>query len=261
MIKNIVLENIGATDFFEASFNKGLNIVKTHDSETLAYSLGYVTNNFPLCKSFPTLLKRNSIIRSSITLDKEYIFDMQGNNEKISSLLHQSREEDNLCFYKNGKFKNLPARLSEYKDFEFFYTKNRFSRETNGACLSRTFRAKLAEYIRNFKPQRLNPNKNFNIRINKTGDFYVESNPDLSASEANLFDFLCFLNIIEFWESFEEIKDFNHIKKPIIVTELFEMIDESIPRDFILKRLERLNRQIFLIERTRSTKNGTSRLL
>ena len=249
MIKNIVLENIGSTDFFEATFNKGLNVVKTHDSETLAYSLGYITNNFPLCKSFPTLLKRNSNIRSSLTIDKEYIFDMKGNNEKISSLFSQSREEDNLCFYINGKFKNFPARLSEYKDFEYFYTKNRFSRETNGACLSRTFRGKISEYIRNFKPQRLNPNKDFYMQINKNGEFYVEGNPNLSASEVNLFDFLCFLNIIEFWENFEEIKDFNHIKKPIIITELFEMIDESIPRDFILKRLKRLNRQIFLTER------------
>lgn len=250
MINNIVLENIGSTDFFKESFNRGLNIVKTHDSETLAYSLGYITANFPLCKSFPTLLKRNSNIRSSLTLDKDYIFDMQGNNEKISSLLHQSREEDNLCFYKNGKFKNFPARLSEYKDFEFFYTKNRFSRETNGACRSRTFRAKLAEYIRNFKPQKLNPSKDFYMRINEKGEFYVEGNPDLSASESNLFDFLCFLNVIEFWQGFEVIKDFNHIKKPIIITELFEMIDESIPKDFILKRLEMLHRQIFLIERT-----------
>jgi hypothetical protein len=249
VIKNIVLENIGSTDFFKATFNKGLNVVKTHDSETLAYSLGYITNNFPLCKSFPTLLKRNSNIRSSLNIDEEYIFDMQGNNEKISSLFDQSREEDNICFYKNGKFKNFPARLSEYKDFEFFYTKNRFSRETNGACLSRTFRGKLTEYIRNFKPQKLNPNKAFHMKINENGEFFVDGNPDLSASEANLFDFLCFLNIIEFWENFEEIKDLNHIKKPIVITELFEMIDESIPKDFILKRLENLNRQIFLIER------------
>lgn len=249
MIKNIVLENIGFIDFFSSSFKDGLNIIKIEDSDSFAYALGFITNNFPLCKSFPTLLKRNGNIRSSLTLDKEYIFDMQGNNEKISSLLHQSREEDALCFYKNGKFKNFSARLSEYKDFEFFYTKNRFSRETNGACLSRTFRAKLAEYIRNFKPQKLNPSKGFYMRINENGEFYVEGNPDLSASEVNLFDFLCFLNIIEFWESFEEIKDLNHIKKPIVITELFEMIDESISRDFILKRLENLNRQIFLIER------------
>ena len=44
---------------------------------------------------------------------------------------------------------------------------------------------------------------------------------------------------------FAELSD-----EPIIITELFEMIDESIPKDFILKRLEMLHRQIFLIERT-----------
>ncbi len=249
MIKNIVLENIGATDFFEASFNKGLNIVKTHDSETLAYSLGYVTNNFPLCKSFPTLLKRNSIIRSALTLDKEYIFDIQGNNAKISSLLHQSREEDNLCFYQNGKYKNHKAKLAEYKDFEYFYYDKRFTISTGGACRSRSFRAYLNEYIRNFKPQKLNPNKRFFININENGEFFVEVYPDLSASEKNLFDFLCFLNIIEFWDGFEKIRDLNHIKKPIVITELFEMIDESIPASFIIKRLKTLNRQVFLIER------------
>ncbi len=249
MIKNITLENIGLIDYFASDFNDSLNIIKIHDSEALAYSLGCVTNNLSLCKSFPALLKGNSIIYSRLTLDKDYIFDMQGNNEKISSLLHQSREEDNLCFYKNRKFKGFPARLLEYKDFEYFYTKKRFSRETNGACLSRTFRARLTEYIRNFKPQRLNPRKDFYMQINKTGEFYVDGNPDLSASEANLFDFLCFLNIIEFWDSFLEIKDFNRFKKPIVITELFEMVDQSIPRDFILKRLKRLNRQIFLIER------------
>ena len=254
MIKNIVLENIGFIDYFESPFNGGLNIVKTHDGETLAYSLGCITANFPLCKSFPTLLKRDSNIRSSLTLDKDYIFDMQGNNKKISSLFSQSREEDNFCFYINGKFKNHKARLAEYKDYEYFYPNCKFLKLTNGSCISRSFRAYLTEYIRNFKPQRLNPKKNFLIDINEIGEFYArnENGSDvfLSASEANLFDFLCFINLIEFWEGFEEIKDFNHIKKPITITELFEMIDESIPRDFILQRLKKLNRQIFLIERT-----------
>ncbi len=250
MINNIVLENIGSTDYYCSDFSEGLNIIKHEDSETLAYSLGYITNNVTLCKKFPTLLKSNSNIRSEITLDKSYIFDTQSQNNKISSLFSQSREEDNFCFYVNGKFKKHKAKLSEYKDFEYYYSRDRFSKDTNGACLSRTFRAKLAEYIRNFKSQKLNPRKDFYMRINEKGEFYVEGNPDLSASEANLFDFLCFLNVIEFWESFEEIRDFNHIKKPIVITELFEMIDESIPKDFILKRLEGLNRQIFLIERT-----------
>ena len=232
-------------------FNNGLNFIQTEDSDALAYSFGFVTNNFPLCKSFPTLLKRDFRICAELSLDKDYIFDTlnPSQNEKISSLFFQSREEDNLCFYHNGKYKNHKAKLGEYKDFEFYYSKSRFSRETNGACFSRTFRAHLTEYIRDFKPQKLNPCKEFYININPSGEFFVEGNPDLSATEENLFDFLCFLNILEFWERFETIKDLNHPKKPIVITELFELIDEAIPRDFIIERLKQLNRQIFLIER------------
>ena len=107
----------------------------------------------------------------------------------------------------------------------------------------------MTEYIRNFKPQKLNPKKDFYINIDEKGSFFVEGNPDLSASEQNLFDFLCFLDMVEFWEGFEKTKNFKHIKKPIVITELFEMIDESIPKDFIIKRLKKLDRQIFLIER------------
>ena len=251
MVKNILLENIGYTNCFVAEFNSGVNIIKTNDSETVAYALGYITDNFPLCKAFPTLLKRNSRVCAEFFLNDNFVFDTQNpsQNKEIAALLHQSREEDELCFYKNGKYKNHTAKLATYKDFEYFYTKGRFAVKTNGACLSRTFRAYLTDYIRNFKPQKLNPQKDYYININSLGEFYVEGNHFLSASEANLFDFLCFLNITEFWEGFQEIKDFNQQPKPIIITELFELVDQSIPKDFIINRLKKLNRQIFLIER------------
>lgn len=245
------MENIGFTNCFAAEFNSGLNFIQAKDSDALAYALGRVTDNFPLSQSFPTLLKGNSRICSGVSLDKDYFFDSLNpiQNSEISSLLHQSREEDELCFYKSGKYKNHKARLAEYKDFEYFYTKRGFSKNTGGACLSRSFRAYLADYIRNFKPQRLNPKKNYEICINQSGEFFVEGNHFLSQSESTLFDFLCFLNITEFWEGFEEIKNYNRFSKPIIITELFELMDEAIPRNFILNRLKRLNRQIFLIER------------
>ncbi len=251
MIKSLTLENIADVDYLNIEFNSGLNIIQTKHSEALAYALGYITNNSPLCKAFPALLKGNMRISSDICIDRNYTFDTSNpiENKEISSLFNQSREEDNLCFYQNGKFKNHALRLSEYKDFEYFYSRNRFIIQTKGACTSRTFRGKLWEYIKNFKPQRINPKKDYFIKINEKGEFFVDGNPNLSASELNLFDFLCYLNVIEFWESFQEIKDLNHIKKPIIITELFEMIDQAIPKSFILQRLEKLNRQVFLIER------------
>ncbi len=254
MIKSIVLENIGETESFEANFNKKLNIITVKDSDALAFALGRITNNFPLCRAFPTLLRKSSRIYAEIELDREYVFDTDNplDNSVISSLLSQSREEDEACFYTNGKFRGCKARLAEYKDHEYFFPNKRLMRITNGSCLSRSFRAYLTEYIRAFKPQRLNPKKDFLIDINALGEFFVrrENGGDvfLSASEDALFDFLCFLNIMEFWEGFEEIRDFNYIKKPIIIIDLFERIDESIPKDYIINRLKKINRQIFSIE-------------
>lgn len=254
MVRRIILENVGASERFDAAFQTGLNIIKTKNTDEVAYSLGYITNNVPLCKSFPVRLCENSKIFAEISLDGEYVFDSsaKSDKEKISSLFSKSREEDEICFYANGKFKNYISRLAYYKDHEFFYPNGRLARLTNGICLVRSFRAYLTEYIRKFKPQRLNPNKDYFINISETGEFFVyrenRKKVFLSAIEETLFDFFCFLNIIEFWEGFEAIKDLNFIKKPIIITDLFERIDESIPKKHIINRLKKLDRQIFLIE-------------
>lgn len=244
------MENIGDIEFFKADFNESINHIKTKNADTLAYALGYITNNIPLCREFPTHLFSQTRIYAELLLDKDYVFDTseKSDTKDVFALFSRCYEEDSFCYYKNEKFDDNPIRLSKYKDHEFFYPHKNLSRLTNGSCISRVFRAYLNNYIKNFKPQRLNPNKKIFIDISAYGDFFVKDKLFLSASESALFDFFCFLNIVEFWEGFSLIKNFNRIKKPLIITDFFERIDKSIPKSHIIKRLDSLERQIFILE-------------
>ena len=103
---------------------------------------------------------------------------------------------------------------------------------TNGIGLTKSFRSYLAEYIRKYEPCGLFSGE-YKIKLCSDGRFIgCSANGSNSITDSNefnkkLFDYKCYLDVNKFWNEFEDIRDMNHEKWPMIIdaTDLQEHID------------------------------------
>ena len=110
-------------------------------------------------------------------------------------------------------------RLFRYKDPEKYYSPGEFLKITDGAGTTKSFRACLAQYIRKYNAER------FAAIGHKTallpdGRFIMCSAgvPEkIPETDNRLFDYFCYLNVKEFWEQFENIRNMNYENWPSIV--------------------------------------------
>ena len=126
-----------------------------------------------------------------------------------------------MCFDDFEK-ENYPLRLAYYKDNKYFY-KGKFSALTNGIGETRFFRAYLNKFIKNYKLELFNIENDLWLYLKDNGEFVVtkgengETTVDLTPKDLFLYNLLCFLNLVRFWDEFNEIRDINTIKAPIII--------------------------------------------
>ena len=71
----------------------------------------------------------------------------------------------------------------------------------------------------------------------------------LSESDAVLFEYMCYLDINQFWKEIEDIRDFNHTFWPLFINELCERTDEAITLTGYVNKALSLNRQVFISDR------------
>ena len=76
----------------------------------------------------------------------------------MSAPLNISAEERSLMCFEDFEKQNYPLRLAYYKDNKYFY-KGKFSALTNGIGETRFFRAYLNEFIKSYKPELINKEK------------------------------------------------------------------------------------------------------
>lgn len=167
--------------------------------------------------------------------------------------MYQSLEETSVNCFSDFKRQKYPHRLFWYKELETYYPNGDFSKVTDGFGETRSFRALINQYIRGFSPIRLHNGKDFWLHLMPTGQFVIKNNnglenPTLSESEDTLYHYLCFVCLAEFWSAAETIRNFNHINKPLIISDFLEHLDQSIDVSDILQRTAQINRQIFLFE-------------
>ncbi len=64
-----------------------------------------------------------------------------------------------------------------------------------------------------------------------------------------LFKYMCFLNVGNFWSGFEAVRDFNNIKKPLVVKDFLKHLNESvIDSDVIVRMARNLDRQVIMLK-------------
>ena len=140
----------------------------------------------------------------------------------MNMLLNKSAEENSLMCFEDYENQNYPLRLAFYKDNKYFY-KGRFSSVTNGIGETRTFRAFVNEFIKNYKPESISKENDLWLSLKANGEFVVtkgknrEATADLTPKDFFLYNLLCFLNLVRFWDEFNEIRDINTEKLPIVI--------------------------------------------
>jgi hypothetical protein len=114
-------------------------------------------------------------------------------------------------------------------------------------------------FIKNFEPELIRDDKQYEIAIENNGTYRARYRIDdkapanLSESDRTLFRYLCFLKNAEFWQGFERLRNMHGVGKPLIVKNFIERLDESVNADALLARGAKLNRQ-FIILTTPNTK-------
>ena len=70
---------------------------------------------------------------------------------------------------------------------------------------------------------------------------------NLSQTEEKLFRYICFLNIAEFWEDIENVRNIHHEKKPLLVKNFIDFLDESTDINSLIARTVQLGRQVIIL--------------
>jgi hypothetical protein len=147
----------------------------------------------------------------------------------------------------------MPLRFLQYANEDVFFSRNELSRRTGDLSNLKTFRAYLRRFTADFQPELIRDGKQYEIVLQSNGLYGVRQKNDdgmsvcLSESEQVLFRYLCFLRTAEFWRGFEEIRNLHGVKKPLIIKDFLERLDESIDTKDIIDRTVKLGRQVIIL--------------
>ncbi len=137
--------------------------------------------------------------------------------------IHVNEEEDMLSWFSCDPGALYSQRLRQYRQADRYYQEETFSRMTEGTGCTRTFRALLNRYIKDFEPLPLPGRENCFITIKGDGSFAPEYAEDSSApvalteNERISFEFQCFLAVNDFWRRVETVRNMNYISRPLVV--------------------------------------------
>ena len=270
LLKKITIQNLGAVDAFECDFENGLTIVKNRYTEEICGAIQFVLNH--RASYLPGLRVSGSTrIEALVCIsEKEYLllatpnlkqnslclraYDVDG-HEKTREYLYLTSHcaEQDLCEVFDKNTSKMFFKPLQYLDEDRYYSPRDLSKSTDRLSETKAFRSYLKTFIKDFKSETIRDGKRYELYLKKDGRYAVRYKGDndmpvfLSESEQTLFRYLCFLRTAEFWQGFEELRNLHCVKKPIIIADFLERLDESIDLQDILERAKRLNRQIIVL--------------
>ena len=270
ILKRITIQNLGAVDAFECDFENGLNIVKNRYTEEISGAIQFVLNH--RASYLPRFWVSGSTRIEALVciLEKEYLLIVTPNlkqndlclcaydvddHEKTREYLYLTSHcaEQDLCEVFDKDAHKMFFKPIQYLDEDHYYSPRDLSKSTDRLSETKAFRSYLKTFIKDFKSETIRDGKRYELYLKKDGRYAVRYKVDndmpvfLSESEQTLFRYLCFLKTAEFWQGFEELRNLHYVKKPIIIADFLERLDESINMQDILERTRRLNRQIIML--------------
>ncbi|MBP3369426.1 MAG: hypothetical protein J6L85_01630 [Clostridia bacterium] len=273
ILRNIKISELGVVDILSCELCGHTDTVRVCATEELSYAIALVLNS----KALPFLpcscIGEKTRIEASVYADQKeyrllalpdvergrmklYAYNSVGDDVTNEYLRISSHcEEQDMSELFDGKEKMCFLRLLRYANEEMFYERGDLSRRTDGMSELRAFRAYLRAFIRDFRPERIRDGKKYEIVLKRNGAYSIQCEGReymsvyLSETEQKLFSYLCFLRTVEFWSGFEDLRNFNGVKKPLIIRNFLERLDESVDTDALIRRASELGRQVIVISR------------
>lgn len=118
-------------------------------------------------------------------------------------------------------------RLKTYLEYSRSRGNNEFAERTLGICATATFRKCLKDYIKSFEPQKIFSDSEARISLHSDGVFAIEGEnkgggkiegEGEAGKNSFCLEILSYFNITCFWEELEKIRNFNYIKRPIVIS-------------------------------------------
>ena len=271
IIRSITIRNFGAIDFFSWDLSDGINIIRNRQADELAYVIGALSNHKAVSPLPPHRAREDTKIEATVCVsgfDYQIVIQIdpnrrnlclraydQSGNEKTQEYLYltsHSLEQDLSESFRGDASKTL-FRLIEYLYEDQYFDFRELSGRTDRMSEIKAFRAYLRRFLKEFTPETIREGKRYELCLAEDGKYVVRYKDDhdmpalLSESEQMLFRYLCFLRTAEFWQGFEELRNLNGIKKPLIIEGFLERLDESIDVGELLKRTLQLQRQTIIL--------------
>lgn len=268
--KRITIHHLGGIQAFSCDFKNGMNLLPTHYPHEIGYALGLVHNNRAMPPLSPYGIREASRIEALVDLQSTLYqvvilpdahrrpvlraydeHDADVTREYTYLTRHHSEQDLADLFAGDGQTCFL--RLLNYADVHDLSPRKILSQNTDGLSDTGAFRSYLRSFIEKFEPEYIREGKQYRLVLTDNGLYDVICSDDqhlpvlLSESETRLFRYLCFLRTAEFWRGFEEIRNLNSIKKPLIIEDFLDHLDESIDLSDILRRTANLERQVIFV--------------
>ena len=266
LLKKISISHLGDIKNFSWDFTDSLNVVHERYSDELFWAIATVLHNKSTPCILPIWICKESRIDAIVSINEKIFYIRITPNEdlneiKLSAFDEQEREATAEYLY-------LSSHCAEHDLSDVFNgnEKHAFLRILNGLYESeisdraidkllhiKAFRSYVFDFIKNFQSKPLRVGKGYEIVLEKNGIYGVRHMDDeelpvcLSESEQTLFRYLCFLRTAEYWQGFEEIRNLHSIKKPFIIKDFLERLDESIDVAELFSRTLKLGRQMIVL--------------
>ena len=264
-LRQITLTDFGGVARYEARLSAGLNVVQTREVSEISAAIGFLCRNagYPIPSGW---IRENTRISAQVEMDGatyNILAAARQNNLTLSAVdadgldatdrycyaLTHCPEQDAVESF-DGQDKTVPLRLCWYHNCEESPVDLHDS--TRRLVNMKTFRSHLIHYIKAFQHEPINNKKNYQTAISPRGAFAVfhpdtQDTVSLSETEEKLFRYICFLNISEFWQDIEKTRDLHHEKKPLIIQNFLEFLDETADIRGLIKRTLQLQRQVILL--------------
>ncbi len=268
VIKRITARNFGSVSFYDAVLTPELNLIETRFVPELSAMIQLLLCNkmqwgipgkwiHKDTRLVAEICLENTLYAVEATVEngqlKLSVADAQGNAaiDKYCSALSHCPEQDAVESF-DGRDRTLPMRLYLYRNYKEISRASNFGARSEGVTNTKTFQAYLYRYMKTFSPERIHVSKKYLAVLDHQGIFQAVC-PDfsgelhLSTTEEKLFHYICFLNIAAFWESIETLRDLHHVKKPLVIKNFLEFLDESTDISSLIQRTLQLNRQIIVL--------------
>ena len=269
IIKRITVKNFGSVEFYDTVLTSKLNILDTLFTSEISTAIELVLCSKALQERPVIGVRDDTLITAEVLVAESSYYielkpingdelkltasDVSGNDvtDFYCTLISHCTEQDTIDNF-DGRDNSFPLRLCWYRDRDDYEAPKDLHSRSNYVVSTKTFRSHLIRYIKAFEPEPINNIKNYKATINNQGKFEVvypgvSGEILLSETEEKLFLYICFLNIAEFWADVENIRNMHHEKKPLIIKNFIEFLDQTTDIDGLIARTTKLGRQVIIL--------------